>query len=307
MAPLTRSLSAAIGSDTLVKVLKSDKTHHGHTYHLGRNDCTQPFNENHEDGGLYGCRLKDLFKWISLYPDIDTVALIEIPEDAQVKWFDSKFKASSLVLKRFIPLLQALDLARQHGSDIHTDNDYTLRMASLNGQFPVVQYLVEHGANVHTALRGASIGGHLPVVQYLVEHGANIHADHDIALCSAVEYGHVHVVRYLLEKGANVHANKDEPLSWASANGCMPLVQLLLDAGACATDDALLKAALNGHPRIAYTLVRAGASVRGAFLPSDLYGTLKTGVATAAVVFGGTLALTMGLNALSQSLYSPTC
>ena len=45
--------------------------------------------------------------------------------------------------------------------------------------------------------------GHLPVVQFLVEQGANIHAD-DLRL--AANQGHLDVVRYLVEQGGNIHA-----------------------------------------------------------------------------------------------------
>jgi hypothetical protein len=175
MAPITRSITrslAALGPDTLVKALRSDRTHHGYTYVLGLNTCPQPFNDNdYSDGGLYACRLKDLLLWVSLYPDIDTVAVVEVPEDAQRCELDTKIKASALVLTRFLPLLEAMELALQHGANVHADNDYALRWASDKGHLPVVQFLVQHGANVHAdndyALRWASRNGHLPVVQFL--------------------------------------------------------------------------------------------------------------------------------------------
>jgi len=175
MAPITRSITralAALGPDTLVKALRSDRTHHGYTYVLGLNTCPQPFNDKEcADGGLYACRLKDLLIWVSLYPDIDTVAVVEVPEDAQRCELDTKIKASALVLTRFIPLTEAMELALQHGADVHADNDYALRSASYNGRLPVVQFLVQHGADVHacndSALHWASGNGHLAVVQFL--------------------------------------------------------------------------------------------------------------------------------------------
>ena len=88
---VTTQLLDGLGPDTLVKVLRADRTHHGLTYVLGRNECLQPFNDQEcADGGLYACRLVDLFYWISLYPDVDTVALVEVPLDAQTKWFDQR-------------------------------------------------------------------------------------------------------------------------------------------------------------------------------------------------------------------------
>jgi hypothetical protein len=201
MAPITRSL-AALSPDTLVKALKADRTHHGYTYALGLNTCPQPFNDREcSDGGLYACRLKYLFRWVYLYPDIDTVAVVEVPEDARTKEFATKIKASALVLTRFLPLLTALELAIQHGADVHADNDGALRWASYNGHLPVVQLLVKHGADVHAgndeALRMASYYGHLPVVQLLVKHGADVHAGNDEALLWASGNGHLPVVQFL--------------------------------------------------------------------------------------------------------------
>jgi len=222
----------ALTPDTLVKALRADRTHHGYTYVPGRNECPQPFNTKaRADGGLYACRLKHLFYWASLYPDIDTVALVEIPDDAQRVEFDTKTKASALVLTRFLPLLEALELAVQHGADVHATNDYALREASAGGHLPVVQFLCAHGANVHAdddyALQLASANGHLSVVQFLVAHGADVHAYDDHALHGASEYGHLPVVQFLVAHGADVHARDDCALQLASKYGHTAVVQFL--------------------------------------------------------------------------------
>jgi len=228
MAHITRSL-AALGPNTLVKALKANRTHHGYTYVLGLNTCPQPFNDKEcADGGLYACRLKDLLHWLSLYPDIDTVAIVEVPEDAQRCEFDTKIKASALVLTRFLPLLEAMELALQHGADVHANNDYALRWASMNGHLSVVQFLVQHvHADNDYALCWASYYGHLPVVQFLVQHGADVHACNDYALRWASNYGHLPVVQFLVQHGADVHAENDDALRCASYNGHLAVVQFL--------------------------------------------------------------------------------
>jgi hypothetical protein len=231
MASIT-SLSA-LCPDTLVKVLKSNRTHHGYTYVLGLNTCPQPFNDRECDGGgLYACRLKDLFYWVSLYPDIDTVALVEVPEDAQRVEFATKTKASALVLTRFLPLIEAMELALQVGhADVHAADDAALRKASYYGHLPIVQFLVQHGADVHAddneAIRRASVNGHLPVVQFLVQHGADVHAYNDYALRLASEKGNLPIVQFLVAHGADIHADNDYALRWASYYGHLPVVQFL--------------------------------------------------------------------------------
>jgi len=254
MAPITRSL-AALGPNTLVKALRSDRTHHGYTYVLGLNTCPQPFNDKEcADGGLYACRLKDLLHWVSLYPDIDTVAVVEVPDDTQRCEFATKLKASALVLTRFLPLTEAMELAIQHGADVHVDNDYALHCASHYGHLPVVQFLVQHGADVHAnsdvALCWASKNGHLAVVQFLVQHGADVHADNDWALRLASMNGHLPVVEFLVQHGADVHADNDYALRWASNNGHLPVVEFLVQHGAnvhADNDYALRWASKNGH------------------------------------------------------------
>jgi hypothetical protein len=141
MAASTHSL-AAIGPNTLVKALKSNHTHYGHTYKMGLNVSLQPLSEQEcGPGGLYGCTLKDLFLWVTLYSDTDTVAIVEIPADAQTMWFDTKFKASALVITSFLPLHIAMELALQHGADVHVNRegrpqggayDPALRMVKIN-------------------------------------------------------------------------------------------------------------------------------------------------------------------------------
>jgi len=210
--------------DTLVKALKADRTHRGYTYVLGRNECPQPFNDKEcAGGGLYACRLKHLFYWVSLYPDIDTVALVDVPDDAQRVEFATKTKASALVLTHFLPLLDGMTLAVQHGDEVHGDDDYALRYAAEKGHLPIVQFLVAQGADVHAlvdyALRYASANGHLPVVQFLAAHGANVHAENDAALSGASANGHLPVVQFLVQHGADVHALNDYALRLASYYG----------------------------------------------------------------------------------------
>ena len=95
-----------------------------------------------------------------------------------------------------------------------------LHSASYIGYLPIVQYLIEKGANIEakdenqwTPLHIACFKGFLPIVQYLIEKGANIEAkdrDQNTPLHIASSYGKTDVVKYLVSKGANKKAkNKD--------------------------------------------------------------------------------------------------
>lgn len=132
-----------------------------------------------------------------------------------------------------LPVVQYLI---EHGVNVHAEDDAALRLASMNGRLAVVQCLIEHGANVHAkndwALYTASSGGHSAVVQCLVKCGANVHAKNGEALRAASLHGHLPVVKCLIEYGANVHALSDWSIVLASEHGHLPVVQYLLDHGA---------------------------------------------------------------------------
>ncbi len=106
------------------------------------------------------------------------------------------------------------------------------------GDLEAVKYLVEDGANVHSAnnkgmtpLHAAALGGHLEVVKYLVEDGANVNAtnsDGGRPLYGAASMGHLEVVKYLVAHGANVHAALHE----AALGGHWAVVKYLVAHGA---------------------------------------------------------------------------
>ena len=81
------------------KFLNNDLIHHGLTYHIGLNIDPKPFNPTGEcsSGGLYFCEESKCHMYFENYDY--KVALIEIPNDAQVYVEDNKFKADRLILK----------------------------------------------------------------------------------------------------------------------------------------------------------------------------------------------------------------
>jgi hypothetical protein len=56
----------------------------------------------------------------------------------------------------------------------------------------------------------AIVRGHIRTVQYLIEHGADIHIDTDAPLRMAFYFGQEHIFVYLLKNGANLHVNNNE-------------------------------------------------------------------------------------------------
>jgi Ankyrin repeats (3 copies) len=268
MAPTTRSQSRRARTGVLIKVLRTSRTHHGYTYTEGLNVCTQPWDDGDcSPGGLYACELRHLFRWLSLYPDITEVAWVDVPADALVARFDTKIKASKLVLRGFMPIAEAARLALEAGADVHADDDQALRSASTYGHTEVVRILLKAGANVHAlndyALRWASHNVNTEVVRLLLEAGADVHASDDEALRSVSASGHTECVRLLLNAGADVHAQDDHGLRLASASGHTEVVRLLLQAGAdvhALNDAALRWSSENGHTECVQLLRQAAGS-----------------------------------------------
>jgi ankyrin repeat protein len=104
--------------------------------------------------------------------------------------------------------IEMVEYALNHGADIHFRNDEALSWASRKGNFKIIKYLLDHGANINSnndeALVWAGDGRHLEIVKYLIERGANIQAQNNYILKRFVSHGDVKTVEYLLERGANI-------------------------------------------------------------------------------------------------------
>jgi hypothetical protein len=74
------------------------------------------------------------------------------------------------------------------------------------GDLPALKALMAQGIDFHqkdgVALRWAAANGHIDMVNYLLDHEADIHANADGALLSAVINRHFKTVDLLLERGA---------------------------------------------------------------------------------------------------------
>jgi len=107
--------------NAIVKLLRTGRTHYDYTYTEGLNVCPEPWDDGYyTSGGFYACELRHIFKWIYLYPDITEVAWVDVPADAQFARFDTKIKASKLVLTGSMPIVEAVRIVIQAGVDIHT-------------------------------------------------------------------------------------------------------------------------------------------------------------------------------------------
>ena len=155
-----------------------------------------------------------------------------------------------------------------------------LMYAAGEGRFDVVNYLIDHGAdvnkrafNLRTALYYASERGHLKVVETLLSKGAEIDVG-DFVRCTplmlAAEMGHIDISLYLVDHCADVNKkdrHKRTALHYASERGDLKVVEALHSKGTeIDVEDKdhctpLMLAAGRGHIDILLYLIDHGADV----------------------------------------------
>lgn len=148
---------------------------------------------------------------------------------------------------------EAVKLLLENGADATaTDGDglTPLMNAAENGTVPVLKLLVQAtddpvayvnsiSSTGFNALIIAAAHGHVPVIEYLLESGADVNAVHEngvTALMYAAASGHLDAVKLLLEKGkvdVNVrHSNGGTAFMEASTGGFIDVMKTLIDNGA---------------------------------------------------------------------------
>jgi ankyrin repeat protein len=164
------------------------------------------------------------------------------------------------------------------GANVHALHDSPLCVAATGGHLAVVRWLLEleneqgervEFPHIDHALHRAVAGGHVPVVELLLNAGADIHSEEDYALrlaaspskCSQASED---MLNLLIRRGANVHVHDDFALRWAAGKGHLPLVRVLLANGGNArahNNHALFWASGNGHTPVVLLLIQHGAEV----------------------------------------------
>ncbi|XP_061185019.1 uncharacterized protein LOC133193035 [Saccostrea echinata] len=151
---------------------------------------------------------------------------------------------SPLVFASFISNLDVLKCLIHSDADVNIDAR-CLTAACLNGNRTVVEYLINKVDvnkvydNCNPALHAAVSSGNLGIVEYLVEHGADVNllssSDENPLYCCIIN-GQSHVIRYLVEHGADINQNlgniKTFHICIASGEGYLEIVEELIKHGA---------------------------------------------------------------------------
>lgn len=83
-------------------------------------------------------------------------------------------------------------------ADIHHNDNYPLRAASLKGYIDIIKYLVKKGARSYKAVLWACDNGQLAVVKLLIgKYKFHKNENLNVAIIKAEEHGFVQIVKYL--------------------------------------------------------------------------------------------------------------
>ncbi len=113
--------------------------------------------------------------------------------------------------------------------------DRALKCALQNNYLHVAEFLIDFTDNmdiVNSQLEWSCEYGFFSIVNFLVEHGADIHYNEEYALAIASRHGYIQVVKYLVEHGANVQAQNNQALRLANSFAYFDVVYYLIEKGA---------------------------------------------------------------------------
>ncbi|XP_006635081.2 CARD- and ANK-domain containing inflammasome adapter protein [Lepisosteus oculatus] len=206
---------------------------------------------------------------------VSTISSLKTPEETEVVHrkpgglFDSAAKGDVSCLEK---LLSDCDI-----NAVNSLNESLLHIAALNGQVPIIEFLLRKGVKMdlrdrkgRTALHRAAENGHSMAVKSLVQAGANIYAmdkESKTPLHLAAQNKHLNSVKILVEEEIKICHNQRTFLHMAALKDNSHLAQILLQEGAPvdAKDNqkktALFHAVHSGFEKTARVLLEAGAKL----------------------------------------------
>ncbi|SAL76565.1 Ankyrin repeats (3 copies) [Caballeronia peredens] len=113
----------------------------------------------------------------------------------------------------------------EDGKYKHIMEEMALSLAAQEGDLTTVMEKLQKHPDMKTdnALLMAALLGFLPVVECLVEHGADIGSAFD----EATRHQHNHIMAWALDEGVDVRRNNDSALRWACDHANPQTLQLL--------------------------------------------------------------------------------
>lgn len=186
----------------------------------------------------------------------------EVSEEKSL-WDKGSFSPAEnrLFIGSFMGNLKYLIQAIKEGASIHAGDERALEFAAKEGNFDIVKFLLENGADPsarnYAAYKAALKGYHKDVADLLLKntplkHQPAKHINENLLMAAALNNKDELITA--IEKGADIHYQEDRALELAAKEGNLGIVEFLLENGAnpAARDFAAIKAAEeSGHKIVA--------------------------------------------------------
>lgn len=145
--------------------------------------------------------------------------------------------------------LELIDYLVEHKANVHArDGDFDpnfLEIAVKARQFDSLKYLIEEAKlqdplQINNAFLEASRLGYLEMMDYLLNNGAIIDTDNNLALREAIYHPNLEVIQFLVDNGLDIHFENDYAIRLAVKLHRQEVIDFLMNLGA--DKSALLEA-----------------------------------------------------------------
>jgi hypothetical protein len=208
--PAQTSEPGAVSRGAFFKIINETRQHREMEYVEGKNVCAQQFDRRMgHGGGLYGCPLKSLLKWLPRYKFANEVAVLQAPEgpECEFEYKDGEllqFKAKEIHINQFMSLERGVALAIcALSEDPERRNEVAdaLNACAWRGRARSVRAILAAGHSpgvcVKRALFVAAMHGHAETVRAFL--GAAVGCNVSAPLIIAATRGHAAVVEVFCE------------------------------------------------------------------------------------------------------------
>ena len=145
--------------------------------------------------------------------------------------------------------LNIVETLIREGAVVENDSQVLVQAAKYN-RYDILRFLIEKGADGHSALFGAIQWNDLKTTKIFTENGINPDSKNGTALILACEYADNRLIRYLIHHGAKVNSGNGEALVVACKKGDIEIIKLLIKNGANINDRVISAAQEKGDEGI---------------------------------------------------------
>lgn len=161
--------------------------------------------------------------------------------------FDDKYT----VEEKIIVLEECINAGINVNSDI-------LQLAVQKKYLPIVEFLIEHGAEINSNILCSGVLAGYEMLKYLFDNGAILNPDDDMILNTAIDSGDYLSVKLLIEMGINIKIDNGYALNSACIVGNFEIVELLLQSGAEINDNIVNSYSLADRIDLVKLLIKYG-------------------------------------------------